>query len=464
MRGMTVLDDAGARASDAPSSGSPVHESPSSGSPVSESGARSPDVEGRPDSRRSSGSSTHEGDARSPDVTETGTRSPDVEGGPGSRRSSGSSVHESATRSPDVTEMGTRSPDVEHAAPRRHPQAPACPTATALPPAAPSLVSACAQLVPVLRAEPAASVDALAEAIYAEWFGRAHRTLDVVVPTTGAPVPTGPDGSLVGVFRAVDATAMFHERGWITERVGPDGQVIARRGRDVRLAHRCDYTVEAAPAAAARPGDRLVMAGRRDRVDPDGSWWRTAGRGWRFSTGHGNLVRVYWNLTVPGAVSAVGQITGLLGAETAPWMLKCAASPEVHTRADAVVLYLDADLADRAAAALGTVAAGLAVDLLDETPPLTLRLRPGVAAATEPVAVDADGVAVDASGDESFGSHRARLAAEALGSLDVPARGVADARSLATLVGARFSGSGIDPATPWRRGVDRALPWEADRR
>ncbi|GAA1517141.1 hypothetical protein GCM10009677_58060 [Sphaerisporangium rubeum] len=249
-----------------------------------------------------------------------------------------------------------------------------------------------------------------------------------------APIdqPPGFPASLVSVLRSADARAEEWEEGWLAVQVGPNGQVVARRDREVRLVFRGDYVVTGRPGLLARQGDPLMVSGRRDIVSPAGDWWYTSGGGWRVDRPPATLVRLYWNITFGHLPELTGRLTGLLGRIRRPWMLKCAADPPAHTRADVTVLYLDPEVAHDLAGPLRDMALDLPVR--DSAPRLTLPVAPGLAAAWDP------------RGGESFGEHRCRLIA-------------APPHSKAGIVD-RFTAAGISVDRPYAHKDDPVLPWE----
>lgn len=270
--------------------------------------------------------------------------------------------------------------------------------------------------------------------LYESWYARPHGSVDV---------PELFPDDLVQVFRAADETARVWEDGWAAERVGAAGSVIARRGGEVRMADRCDYVAPGAIGVLPQPGDALVLAGRRDRVDPDGTWWRTGGRSWRFTHTHPGLVRLYLSFDFEYLPEVVARLTGAFGDVDWPWMLKCSVDPDTHARPDATVLYISLDGVEALAAEIDAVAAALAPHARSCAPPLTLPIHPGVA------------VAFDPPEGQSFGEHRCRLIVEALGSASISG----DETGLSG-VQARMADAGVRPDRPWAFEDDPLLPWE----
>lgn len=299
-----------------------------------------------------------------------------------------------------------------------------------------ALREAVATVATTIASAPPPDVGTLTALLYDWWYARPH---DVV------RIPAGFPPSLVEVLRAADTRAAAWDEGWVCDRVHVDGRVIARRGHEVRMLDRCDHLHAHRPGADVRAGDALHVAGRRERVDPSDGFWRIAASRWRFTRPPPRLVRLYCHLEVAALPLLVTAVTTQLPAlEDQPsWQLKVAASPHLHARADAAVLYLDADTLAAPVSAVEAIITALRPHARPATPPLTRTVAPGFAAAVDP------------GGDESFGSHRCRLLAEALVGWP-PDAGVEVALDR---IGARLEAAGIDPAQPERRREDVELPW-----
>lgn len=146
-------------------------------------------------------------------------------------------------------------------------------------------------------------------------------------------------------------------------------------------------------------------------------------------------VRIYWNLTAPGAIRYMKLATERLNAAGFPFRTKVIADPRFYRRADAGVLYLEWESLPVAQPMIFEIHAALCGDLHDEIPMFTKRLARGLAAAEDP----GDGL--------SFGQSRCRIAARGL--LSMCAHGRADAaRRLVALLSA-FHQAGLDAARPY---------------
>ena len=127
----------------------------------------------------------------------------------------------------------------------------------------------------------------------------------------------------------------------------------------------------------------------------------------------------------------------MLADEPEAWLLKCAVDPKQYARSDVIIAYLALETIERLAAPIAALSHAGVDEARRAGPPLTLRVAPGLTAAFDP------------GGNESFGTHRCRLIAEA------PGGGVDD-------VLARFAAEGIDPVRPWAREATLCCHGNAD--
>lgn len=188
-------------------------------------------------------------------------------------------------------------------------------------------------------------------------------------------------------------------------------------------------------ASDVRPGDvvRLRMPSARPGLSPgfflvDGSTPRRGGR---------DVLRLYVNVTnVDDAIGVWGAALSFLEERGLPYRAKVLSAPELYPRRDALVVYLDGELAYIApelAAALGDLP-GIGAD----TSSFVEELRPGIATAWEPTDPHSGRQGL------SFGQHRASVLATALvDSSDTP-------DTAERTVVERFTEAGIDPANPAR--------------
>jgi hypothetical protein len=257
--------------------------------------------------------------------------------------------------------------------------------------------------------------------LYARWYAapcRPFHTSDRLPP------------NLAEVLRAAHPGFLDWEPGWRVDDVGTRGQVIARRGTDLRMVDRIDYAATTGSALLPSPGDMIVVAGRRDRTDPGDGWWRTSAESWKWADPPRPLARMFYSVAVERLPVLVERLLTRLHTIREPWMLKCATAHSSYTRADAVVLFVTP-------ATLRTLA-DACVDAATSDPgrpPLTFPVTAGLAMAYDP------------GGGESFGTNRCRVLAES---------------NPTTMDDVRVAleRNGIAPERPWANIGDPKLPWE----
>lgn len=245
----------------------------------------------------------------------------------------------------------------------------------------------------------------LAEHLYATWYlgfgtdgnGNGNRDGNGEGP---APRSSARE-NLLDALRAADASTVRWEDGWSVVAVSSRGRVgVVRDGRR-RLLHRVDVLPVDGPCLPPAMGASVRVTARREHADPDGFWFTFSGD-WDESAQPVEVVRFYWNAPAGALPALVGAATSALQQAGVAYGLKAASVPGLAVRADSAVLYLrraDAVAHRSVVMAVHRQVAGL----LDEpTPPLALRLRPGLAVAEDPET------------GESFGQHRCRLLAAAL--------------------------------------------------
>jgi hypothetical protein len=240
-------------------------------------------------------------------------------------------------------------------------------------------------------------------------------------PSPGARSPASEN--LLDALRAADAASGRWEDGWSVAAVSSKGRVGVVRDGHRRVLHRVDVLPVAGPCLPPVPGRAVRVTARRDHADPGGFWF-TFGGDWDETARPVGVVRYYWNAPTPALPALVGAITSAVQGAGVAYGIKAVSVPAA-VRPDSAVLYVRR--ADAAALRPVLMAVHRQVaGLLDErTPPLALRLRPGLAVADDPET------------GESFGQHRCRLMAG----------GLARARTVEAAV-AGLEAGGIDPGRP----------------
>jgi type III HopA1-like effector protein len=267
--------------------------------------------------------------------------------------------------------------------------------------------------------------DDLAAALYIGWYTRpSSRGRDdaVVVP-----------GSLRLALRAAHAAARERDSGWAVTASSPRGVVAAARGDSARLLRPGEYAMPLRPGVPPAPGEPIEPVRRLDHLDDDQALW------WSFTDPPPErpLGRVYLNARPATAARAVHELTHALAG--IPHQLKCPQQAQACERIDAIVAYHERPARDAVLASLDDRWPRLRPLLDPDVPPLTRRVRPGLAWAD------------DVEDGQSYGESRCRLVAAAIERAAGAWPGAGPARRL-ELVQAGLREAGIDPERPWSAG------------
>lgn len=221
----------------------------------------------------------------------------------------------------------------------------------------------------------------------------------------------------------------WHE-GWQIESALPGGQVRARRHELVRTWWPGEYLVRDGLAASLRPQAPIGVLQSRESHAVQSGFYFAFGEAIADEEDEARLLRLYWNVTPAGAPALLTALTRVLNRFEIPFRFKCVNAAEHYGRSDAAVLYIGRRFYRVVAELLPAVLQTLTpLHLLPTTPLFTLRLRPGLALAEDPL------------GGESFGMHRCRLLAEGLWAAH--SEGLADGSERLARVLKHFEAQGI---------------------
>ena len=235
----------------------------------------------------------------------------------------------------------------------------------------------------------------LAERLYGGWF----LNIAPADAPSGPPMPAERD--LASALAAAHAGGSRFEPGWIADRVSSAGRVEAVAGLRRRIVRAGEYLDLDRPGRHPEPGDRLRLATPLSSVE--GGFWVTRTMSW-LDEGDGPLTRLYVNVSLAGAATAVALLTEVLEGTDTAYALKVSLQLGEVQRADALVVYVPRPRFAEVYESFGRVTARLQDEgqLAPGTPRLTARLRPGVGAA--------DGVGTGSS----YGQDRCMILARAL--------------------------------------------------
>jgi len=255
----------------------------------------------------------------------------------------------------------------------------------------------------------------------------------------GAPaerwVMPAPDPGFVEALAAANAGSERWDGGWRLAQTLPSGQVVAGKGDLTRMVWPGEFHSHGPPGMPPGPGTDLSLFVPKESRTLQPGFYLVYGETLGDQMEEFGLVRLYWNVTAPGAAQLIAGVTEALNRFAIPFRFKCLCVPALFNRADAAVLYVAKRHYRIAAQLLADVYRLLRPALKDATPLFTKPLADGL------------GLAEDPKTSESFGMNRCRLLAEAV--CNAHARGLDSAEARLSEVAATFAAAGVALERPY---------------
>jgi hypothetical protein len=251
-------------------------------------------------------------------------------------------------------------------------------------------------------------------------------------PSPSQPLAT--QAFLASLSAANTGQARWDE-GWRVIEALPSGQVIAEKSTTVRLLYPGEFATFAAPGNAPAAGATVSVYCPKEFAAVTEPFYFAFGETPGDYQDDQTLARFYWNIRPDWAASLTGSIVSRMNRFRVPFRMKCLADPASFPRRDGAVLYVARRLARNVAGMLAEPYRAIVPGLEPGTPLLTRVLAPGVAFAEDP------------GGAESFGTHRARLIAEAINLAHIAGK-QSEADRLAELQ-RHFARNGLDLSRPY---------------
>lgn len=192
----------------------------------------------------------------------------------------------------------------------------------------------------------------------------------------------------------------YFRSGWQVVKEETDGALAVHKGG---LTLHIDRAKHLQPEAqAATIGDLVAIKMPKNLVQ-NGFYMAVGNAG---LDNQEDMVRVYFNLTPPGAVAVMGSLTAQLNAIPIPFKFKALYNPKDYGRYDSAVLYFDKSNYETVHPVLERVYAEHQSYFQPEVPLFTKLIAPGLAIAEEPDHKFTE--------KESFGTHRCQIVANGL--------------------------------------------------
>jgi hypothetical protein len=200
--------------------------------------------------------------------------------------------------------------------------------------------------------------------------------------------------------------AGYFDPGWTVIREEADGSLAVTKGA-LRLHIHKEKHLQSTKRSAVI-GDQVAIKLPKNRLQ-NGFYMAVSNHGFgrlEHSKHQPITVRIYFNLTPPGAVVVMKNLTQQLNNLAIPFSFKVLYNPQDYGRYDSGVLYFDKEYYEVVKEVLQVVYAENKLHFLREVPLFTLQLAPGLGLAEEPNQKFSE--------QESFGMNRCQIVANGL--------------------------------------------------
>jgi len=247
-----------------------------------------------------------------------------------------------------------------------------------------------------------------------------------------------PDSSFIETLAAANTSREHWDVGWRLQQLLPSGQIVAGKGALTRMVWPGEFLSHGPPGMPSGPGTEISLFVAKESRTIQPGFYYVFGEALADQEEELGPVRLYWNITAPGAAPLVAGITAVLNRFAIPFRFKCLSVPEWFDRADAAVLYIAKRHYRVAALLLADVHRAVVQSLKAATPLFTKPLADGLGLAEDPMT------------GESFGMNRCRLLAAAV--CNAHARGLDTPEARLSEVTAAFAAAGLSLERPYLNG------------
>ena len=199
-----------------------------------------------------------------------------------------------------------------------------------------------------------------------------------------------------------NAGSGYFQPDWAVIRHESDGAIVAQRGG---LTLHLNPELHLVPDATTSVGSYVAVRMPKNLVQ-NGFYMAVGDAGNHRDTAELQLVRVYFNYSIEGAIEVMHQLTQRLNAVPIPFSFKTLYNPADYSRYDSGVLYIEQADYKAVQPMLQEVYAATQSYFRPEIPLFTKPLAPGVGLAEEPIQKFAE--------QESFGTNRCQMIAQGL--------------------------------------------------
>ena len=205
--------------------------------------------------------------------------------------------------------------------------------------------------------------------------------------------------------REANTSIETYDCGWVVEGIEHGCNVLVRKGGNKRYTYAGDFLRENFTQGQLQPGDSVNI-----RIVPEYDLLPGTMEVFYFVVGetllennNSAIVRVYFNLMPDGVAPLVAWLSQTMNRYNIPFQFKCLNRPDLYTRCDAGVLYIDKRYFNFVSELLLGSYSIFKIRLKHQVPMFTRIIAPGIGFAENPF-----------SPTESFGTSRCKIIAQGI--------------------------------------------------
>jgi len=295
------------------------------------------------------------------------------------------------------------------------------------------VISAKAELRSIRGAQKTADTDdspalleRISEWLYGNWYSVPELVTPAVTPTLGR-------SSLSSALRSCMPALHDWHADWVVMQSWPNGNCLAGHGKEARELGVGEYANLSRPAMPVMPGDRIAVSGLIAWVDDKTGFWCAQSP---YGEPRHPLVRLYLSVSNQQVGFVLNAVTAALNTQKFKYLLKCPSQEANYTRVDSLIYYIEGKDWERIEQFSLEIAEKIQPYLRESTPPLTLKVAPGIALAEDP------------GNNLSYGQKQCRALASGILKL-IDEKLPVNSDPIAILMAALQS-KNTNPTSPWR--------------
>lgn len=204
----------------------------------------------------------------------------------------------------------------------------------------------------------------------------------------------------IAILSQLNATTDRTDTFWKVYSIDPNGTCYVQKNGEVRCLMPNEWEFSDKNETHLKIGSVVHLKIKREDTAIQSVFYHVKSR--ELISQQAELIRIYFNTTFEGAYVLVKEITTIFNHYRMPFMFKCLNHPDLFTRADSAVLYLDKSQFFFGSKLLSMILPKFRPLLKNEVPLFTYKLLPGLSFSEDP------------GNNQSFGMHCCSLLADGI--------------------------------------------------